>query len=449
MDRMNTHGLAKYLLAFLLLNLTTTVSFADQTIDLPNVLQKVLDQAYEVKLAAVDISISKADLKRARSEYLPTLNSRFNSEYVSDLTPNSSSSSSTSRNGFNVVGGTSIISTTMFQNSTGLNLNYNLFDWGIRRKTVQSAKSDIESKVSLLSQRKREVLTSTIDAYGTALLNSIEIALRQQIADLGQERFKLKTALYQYGSVSKLEVSDSALVLAQNMVALEGLKQEFISALKTMSLYTRESYGSDTRITPIESQDQDFEAPVKEALPEYVALSAEINKKKNQVDILLRQRYAPQVAAYSNYFLYGSNPNNIVDSFSALEKKSANFGVSISLPLFDGFKNSAERDRAKHELEKLKIQRDQAVDRFYNDFEKNKALVQSLKTQVAQTEVAVNQQEEKKAMIDRLSAQQMVEKAEQLQAAIGLLTEKISLQKAQARQAIAQQKLIVLGKGGA
>ena len=49
------------------------------------VLNKAIENSFDLKMSAADIGISKAQLKSARADWFPSVNLQFNSEYNKDL----------------------------------------------------------------------------------------------------------------------------------------------------------------------------------------------------------------------------------------------------------------------------------------------------------------------------------------------------------------------------
>jgi outer membrane protein TolC len=98
---------------------------AGERIAFNEVMDKVVQNAFDVKIAAKDIHISEAGKKETLSLYYPTLKGKWNSEYIKDL--------SGSQGDLTSVGNSVFGEPTSYRNSYSLNAEWLLYDFGARK----------------------------------------------------------------------------------------------------------------------------------------------------------------------------------------------------------------------------------------------------------------------------------------------------------------------------
>jgi len=432
------------------------------------VLKKSIANSFDLKLTGKDIDISKSALKEAKSEYFPTLKTGFNTEYVNDL-----------KNGagtFSSVGGTFIPPNTEFQNLLSVGLNYNLYDFGVRGKKVSIAKKDVSEKKIVYSQTLRDLKLSIIDLYTQALLTYKEIKIKQDNLAVDKELFNMKQRLFEAGTISKVDLATDAIKVAKLFDDIDNLKIKLKTTLEDISMYTGDKYSGES-IEVLDFDDEEYIVPVNTITPvnskgekiyqlqaetkkvayvqtqfdpkkseEYQIYQFEIEKKKAELAILEKQRL-PQFGFYTNYILYGSERSNYMDSFGNLAQTNVSFGISSSLPIFDGFKNSAQRQKTEFEIARLEIERDKKVAELVNKFEKIHKTAQFYNIEIQNQEDLLAKVNNKIEMIDKLDQQKLVNKTEVLSSKEELLSQKLELEKTITSKISNFKKLQIMSEG--
>ena len=75
----------KFYLALIFI-LTLQINTYAAEISYQDTLKAAIDNSFDLKMSAMDIGISKAQLKAVRADWYPTLSMQFNTEYNRDLT---------------------------------------------------------------------------------------------------------------------------------------------------------------------------------------------------------------------------------------------------------------------------------------------------------------------------------------------------------------------------
>ncbi|MDM8001811.1 MAG: TolC family protein, partial [Bacteroidota bacterium] len=82
----------------------------------------------------------------------------------------------------------------------------------------------------------------------------------------------------------------------------------------------------------------------------------EIEKKKAELESL-RRGLLPQFGIYSNYIWYANHPSQVNTSAQYIKPRNFIVGLAVTIPLFEGFKSPSEIEKAKLELERLKVEK--------------------------------------------------------------------------------------------
>lgn len=214
--------------------------------------------------------------------------------------------------------------------------------------------------------------------------------------------------------------------------------------LKEISFYTHEPYD----VNEVHMQDftektaivPNFDA---QSTPEYKFYQLEIEKKKNELKALKRQ-LLPQIGLYSYYIFYGSNPNNFGQAIANIGQRTISLGVSVTMPIFDGFRNQAERAKKKLEIERLNVEQDQKLWQLRQEYEKASAHAALYGVQMTTKAVLLSNGQEKAGMQQRLSQQQIVNRTAWLNEQVHVIDHQLRLEKATVQKLASLKKLKVL-----
>lgn len=285
---------------------TGTTVYA-QTLSLDEAIQQAVGTSYDLKIARLITQISKSDIRIARSEYYPTLKGYINTEYVKDLegTPT----------GVTTVGNTVLPSGTRFQNSAGLSLNQTLFDFGANRQRVAIAKTDTQSKALEELKALRDLKLRIVELYTKALITHKNIQAKSELYPLYQQTYTMKNRLYAAGKISKIDLYEDAIQVAQALDELETAKHDLDEQLNTLSYYTHQLYDvDDVEFENMSEDAQDYNAALDiDHTTEAKIFDLNIDKKRQELSLIKRQAL-PQLSMYTYYNLYGFNPDKYTQS---------------------------------------------------------------------------------------------------------------------------------------
>lgn len=413
-----------------------------QTISFEDVIEKTIANSYELKIADIDISLSKTIVNEMTSLYYPAINAKFNAEYLKDLAGGAF--------GITAIGNSLLSDNTKYQNSLSLNLSYNLLDFGVRKKRCFLVKKDVEQKRLIYHKKLNDLKLNILELYTEYLLTYKELLAKKEILLLEQEIFRLKERLFNAGTIGKIEVVDEAIKLDKVMEEVDRLKVSLWLALEDIAFNTRVDYNKkqDRHQGDVSTKGADYDKELIEPLNfkeeemlqgnieekksiEYQIYNLEIEKKKAELGILRRERF-PQFKLYSNYTLYGSDRDKFDVALEDLRQKNWVIGVSTVISLFEGFKSVNNEQRLKLEISKLQLEREKKIAELKNLCDKTSRTAMLYKQEVRTQKDLLKNAQDKTAMIERLDRQQIIDK-------VVLLTQKIEL----INQALALEKTLI------
>lgn len=403
-------------------------------------LQQAIDNSFDIKMSKLDIDISKADLKVARADLYPTLYTQVNTEYNNGLGNTAN---------INYVGNTVVSSYTQYRNLASIGLSYNLLDFGAIGKKVLIAKKDVEQKKVMVDLQVKDLKLKVLDLYTKTLQYSDEIKTKSEILKVYEEMFHNKERLFIAGTNDKISVMDEAVKIARAQDDIHKSKLELKNTLNDLSTYTLQKYNADVievldfeelnipnNILPVNNFEPLKAKVVEDELdlsfnPEK-SLEAkyydfEIEKKKAELEMYKRQRL-PSFKFYTNYLLYGQDPNSYFSSYSDFKQASLAFGISGTFAFFDGFKNRASKEKAALEIKKLQFEKEKKLTEIKAQYEKSYASYETYTEELANKKDLLSKIREKLTSLDRMAKNGLIERNDLLTAKADLLNQEFDLQ---------------------
>lgn len=399
----------------------SAITSKSATMEFDDVLKSAKINSYEIKISDFDVFIAKQGVRTTRSEYFPKINVSAGTEYTKNFNDISAST-------VTVVGDAFINPYTRFQSLMGITLTYNVFDFGQRRDKLDIAKEDIELKELLAKEQMQELELTLIDTYCKLFITKRQIDINEEILELAKKNLEYKTRLFEAKEISKIELSNSALEVQkyeQKILELYSLAQE---SLNWISFYTREEYQLENlnvkefkkaSADPMEFNDytQSLTWLIQEKEVKKKELALSVAKKNN----------LPKVNAYSRYYIYGSDHSSYNQSLGDLGPSNYTVGATIFMPIFDGFKNSAEIQTASLELQQQLVKRDKAIAQLMTRLATMRSNLIYLDKQIVVDEKRAAELKDKEKSIKRLTEKRELTPIEHNEAKIELLEQEIEL----------------------
>lgn len=420
-------GFIKFLaIVLLLLFQTNSICFAinnSQIINFDEILKKAIAQSYDIKIADFDVFIAKQGVRTAKSEYFPKLNISAGTEYTKNFKDLTNSTMS-------VVGDAFINPYTRYQSLMGITLSYNVFDFGVRKTKTDMAKEDIELKELLEKEQYQELELTLIDTYCKLLITKKQIETNEKVLELARKNLEYKTRLFEAKEISKTELNDQAIQVQKYEKRIAELKNLAQESLNWICFYTKEEYSLDN-LTVKDFKNSDinpmgFNDYTKSLV--WQIQEKEVKKKELALKVAKRNNM-PKVNAYSRYYLYGSNHSSYNRTLDDIGPSNYTVGATAFMPIFDGFKNSAEIQTANLELQQQLVKRDKAVSQFMTKLATMRSNYIYLNQQIESDEKIFDELENKQKALKRLVDSKISTPIELNESKIQSLEQQIELEK--------------------
>ncbi len=391
-------------------------------INFDDTLKKAQDHSYDLKIADYNILISKQGIKYARSEYFPKLNFGAGMEYTKNYRDVKETTIMS-------IGDAFINPYTRYQSVLGITVGYNLFDFGVRGGNLKIAKEDVKLKELETKQKLQELNLTLLDSYTRILITTRQIDKNKEILALEEKNFEIKNRLYDAKEISKTELNDAAVKVENVKNKLFELYSLRAESLNWLSFYTGENYNLEIlRVADIKNNNFDV-TTFKDYTKSIIWKIHDINIKKKELEVKVAKRTNyPKVNLYGRYYLYGSDHNNYGKSFD-IEPSNFSVGASLNMPIFDGFKNSANIEKTELELKQLYIERDKSIAQLTARLASMRSNLIFLEEQINGNKIMLTQLADKEKSIHKMVTKKIISPTEENDVKIEILNQQIEYEK--------------------
>lgn len=395
--------------------IVTSINFND-------VLAKAKDHSYDLQIADYNVLISKQGVRGAKSEYFPKLNFGAGLEYTKNFRDIKDTTVMS-------IGDAFINPYTRYQSILGVNVAYNLFDFGVRGGNLKMAKEDVEIKELETKQKLQEMNLTLLDSYTKILITTKQIDINKQILDLEEKNLEMKERLFNAKEISKIELNDEKIKVKQIKNKISDLKSVRQESLNWLSFYTGEEYDSENlKVEDLKVPKFDVNS-FKDYTKSIVWKIHEKNIKKKELELyVVKRTNYPKLNAYGRYYLYGSHHDKFAQSFD-IEPSNFTVGASLSMPVFDGFKNSANIQKTQLELKQMNIERDKAIAELMTKLATMRSNLIYLDEQIEENNQAMSELNEKEKSVHKLLAKRLISPIDDNDTKIEMLNQKIEFDK--------------------
>jgi len=335
-----------------------TIIFSTQlySIDFVQLKAFLEENSKQLEFKKYDIDISKKDLDIIKSENYPTISIGFNIEKSESLEDTLFGSS---------VGDNSLVTSSLKKSYSAVNLNYNLYSFGRFDKRKEIQKYAINTNKNEYCLEKKNLTLNLLELYNNSLNYQIKIENLKKIIDKKSIIYNYKEKLFNSGNISKLEVTKSAIEVADLYSQISENKKELKSLINQIRLLTNYNFSKNENLEPLLLQESEDEVKFENTINAKTILS-QIQAKKSEV-LLQEKEFLPNLNLYSKYDVYGYDKDSYKTSIEDMKENSYKFGLSLSLNLFDGFKTSSEKEKTLLQLKQLQTKYDLERDNFENE----------------------------------------------------------------------------------
>lgn len=382
------------------------------------VIQKAVENSYDVQMADFDIIIAKYGINEARAEYFPKLIFSLATEYNKNYKDHNVSS---------ITVGESVINPyTRFQTLGGVTVTYNLFDFGVRGNYYKMAKTDKDFRELIKKEDIQKVKLTVIELYGRLYILNEQIKLKKEVVKSEEEALEIRKRLYKAREISLMELQEQRARVDRHKKELANLKGLLEENLIGLAFFTNDEYDyKKINIQPI----GDIEYDVNKGLDYEKSISnliynSVIKKKKFELTAVRRTNY-PKINAYTKYYMYGSDPSSYPKAFDDFSASNWAIGTSLTMMAFDGGKVRSKVKQLEYELKKIEVEKAKTLAELKKQIGTLKSNLQSNSEQLDASNNIVSELSQKEQANVLLVKNRVVSPLELYDARTALLTEQI------------------------
>lgn len=434
-----------------------TLPIFSQELSFNDFLNSALDNSYKIKTSTIDTKITKHTIKESRSNYFPTLSGYATTERYNDLTDGTSQ--------ITAVGNEIFLNRNYYQDMAALGVNYNVFDFGARRKQLDISKADDKQKELILLKDARDLKLETVEVYADALNLYKKENINKETLELQNKLVEINKRLRKAGEASEIDVVESEITSSEVKTELDEIKNALAKKISEISYFTKQEYDIKD-ISFVDFPENLIDSKINDSIKEengVIKLSAETNcfnlnnsleaqvydleitKKQKEVQIQKKANF-PKIRFDSRYNLYGSHPNNFFDGLDDISQRSFSFRLSTSFTLFDGLKNINTIHKKKLEVEKLKIEKEKELAELKKKYEQIELDFKNAVVQTQNNKRTLELVNKNLEMLKRLNTKGLVAQSECIKKQLELLKKKQILEDNQIKNFVARFKMMVLSE---
>lgn len=388
------------------------------SVSFESIIQDAMQQSYELKIATLDIKISKAVVWEKGLDFLPQFNLRLSSEYTKDLRQQN--------NGLVSIGDTVINSGTRFQDSVAWDLSYRISDIYAKGESFKYALNDFDQKKYVYQKNRKELSLKLLEIYHKILVCQCQRAYSNEELLLQKELLAMMTRLQKAQLIAATELAETAIETTKLIGDHDGFVFDLKNYLSQLSYYTQKHYSAyEDQFLPLENMEHFISANYHiESAPEYKALELETAKKETEINTLFNE-LRPKLDTYISYNSYGADEKYFYHAIETINKQNFSAGIWVTIPFFDDIKIPFKYRRLRLELEKIQMEKARTKNQIQQELVQNLNDIQAVSENLKQKEVVLLESKHAEAMTEKLTGQQLIYKTGLLKKQISHLQEKL------------------------
>lgn len=392
-----------------------------------------LNNATSLKYKQTEKDIENANLELLYSKLYPQLSMLYSADNYESLDEQRQNVS---------VGDKLVNSSVKYKNSLGLNLSYELYDFGVKDEQIKAQKQEITIKQLEECAQELKIKEEILKHYTNAINAKYDKDYLTQSRSFVKQIYEYKKRLFDSGNISLVEVSNESMRLIDfenrideankeyqtSLVALSHISYNFVDPLKTILL-------------PLESKNEFKKEKIsydESYLAEQYRLKL-IQKQHERKSFLFSN--LPQVGLSSNYYLYGADDEHYRASTQDIRRNSYSIGLSVRVNLFEGFKYSNQMNKFDLETQKIFLEDTMAKEDFEKEIETSQENIQQLNNLLLGNNKNLEESKKMVATKIRLNENGELDTISKLQSVLDLLDKELITKHKQTSLSMEQIKL--------
>lgn len=247
--------------------------------------------------------------------------------------------------------------------STSLNLNQKIYDFGRTGGSVDAARFRIDERGGDLSRTGQDIIFNVKDAYFGVLKAMGLMKVQESSVAQAESHLRQAKGFYEAGAKAKFDVTKAEVELNQARLNLIKARNGFNTAVASLRnrMGVEYNYPLEIDVTLVKPEPAaGLEEGIREALKQRPEMrSTEAAIKEGEASLTAsRGGYYPSLNASGSYGYYDQYPLGGGEDLFQERNRRWSAGVSVSIPIFEGFLTDAKVSGSKANIESLKAQRD-------------------------------------------------------------------------------------------
>jgi len=378
------------ILAFLFFS--TPESFSQDILVEPSL---ALDKAIEITLKnnkdiqaeEQNVDYARAKIVEARSQFLPELN--LNASYTRNAAV-----APTLAQGKKDPG---VFVGYKNDNQVGLSLGQTIYNGGANLANYKQSQLGFWVSKETLRAKKLDIEFEIKRLYFGLLLAFETQRIAQDLVDQANAHYQDVQNKFSQGTSSRFDLLQSKVQVSKLMPQLVKANNSIdlitIELKKAMGIKLDDNFVVKEKLgySLVDIEEGEFLKKAYLNQPQMILKSLDIDINKWAID-MAKAGYRPTLSASAGYNYRSSNLSNMINK----KHNTWDAGVSISVPIFDGFSSKAKVDEAKAKYEQSRIQKDNLTDQIAVDvrsacldLKEAKAIIDSQEDNVGEAQEAL------------------------------------------------------------
>lgn len=372
-------------------------------------LSKIIEQTNpSIIQSRLQTALAKEELNIAKSSFYPKISLGANAEYSKKYSNISNY----------YINDESLVSSTGYQNSLSLKLNYELYKFGADELNIRAG----EEKLRALKFKECVVLNEAklglLDLYHKALDGTEKLSIYNELKMINKEIYDLSKRLYDAGDIQKTIVASHAIKLVEMEDEIIALEKELENLLGEISNLSGENITKYSQILPFKDSFTPSNRQIKfEDTARAKELNAMIASKEYQYNSKKKGHY-PSIYLYAKYDFYGDDRDKLMRSIDDTQRNGYRVGLSLVYNLFDGFNTQAQIQSSFIEIKLAKAELELAKREYERDMRNLNYELAQIDHKLNTTLKLTQHADDLAKMSDKLHANQEIDRLSLLQASI-------------------------------
>ncbi|HNX80533.1 MAG TPA: TolC family protein [Candidatus Omnitrophota bacterium] len=317
---------------------------------------------FDIQIQSQEISAAQAAIQGARSEFLPKLNAQAGFTHTDSVLKLDMPQAKKDMG---------IFTGYKNDNQAGLTLDQTIYNGGANIANLRQKQVTLRIQEETLRARKLDTEFEVKRLfYGLLLAHETE-RIAQNLLDQAKSHYEEVKNKYEQGTASrfdllqsKVQVSKLApeLINAKNAVELIDAELKKLLGLKIQAtLMIKDSLAYNE----IEIKESEFLKTAYLEKPEMTLMALGVDVKKWLIE-MAKAGHKPQINAQLGYAYQSNDVGDLVNR----RHNNWDAGVSLSIPIFDGFSTKAKVDEAKARYTQAKLEKEDLGEQIAVDIRK-------------------------------------------------------------------------------